>query len=650
MCTRAFEKTAAAICLLVVVAASTLVVAQDLTAPALREPSSATEPPIAQPPASQAPGSQSSTPPAVEAWRREMARTPFPKPGCYTSSYPRTEWQELPCSTAKAVPHGGTLNGDYSAQVLSQSISSATGSFDSVIGATGETDSLAGANNFSLQLNVLDNISSPLCDNSSCFGRKQYVYDSPGNVYIQYWLINQNQCPSATIGGNSWNYNNGKTTPPSAPGCYINGFQTPAPTQPITNLAALQLTGSLQSVELDINQPPYPKYPANDGVDFLGAGTQWTTAEFNVVGLGNGSTATLSPSPGTTVVVRTSVDNGTTNFPGAISGGITVESNTLTLIPPACPIGDPGAIVGEGLPGIVFTESNSPGVKSSCQCATGSNWDPNSATCVRCPARFTWDSNSAACLCTSPKTIAEACGTLQCAGNVPDGCGGTIACPANCSSGEVCGPPYGGVCCTPPVLGKNLPNQCPPICPACPLGYSCAAGEGAAYGVCVFNTRCEVGSHYCGLPEPGKGECLPQGQPCPTRSTCTPKTTAEACGGLQCAGNVSDGCGGTIACPASCPSGEVCNPGAKACCTPKTTAEACGASQCAGDVSNGCGGTIACPANCPSGEVCNADAKACLSPNTCPASCGPEGCIVVPPGINNNKSGGPLFICKNRLN
>ena len=75
-------------------------------------------------------------------------------------------------------------------------------------------------------------------------------------------------------------------------------------------------------------------------------------------------------------------------------------------------------------------------MKSSCQCAAGSNWDPNSATCFRSPARFTWDPNSAACLCTSPKTMAEACGTLQCAGNVPDGCGGTIACPANCSRAE----------------------------------------------------------------------------------------------------------------------------------------------------------------------------------------------------------------------
>ena len=127
MWTRAFIKTAAAICLLAIVAAPILVVAQDLPVPAPREPLSATQPPIVQPLASQPPGSPASTTPVRDAWRRQMTRTPFPKPGCYTSSYPSIRWQEVPCSTAKARPHGGTTNGDYSAQVTSQSISSATG-------------------------------------------------------------------------------------------------------------------------------------------------------------------------------------------------------------------------------------------------------------------------------------------------------------------------------------------------------------------------------------------------------------------------------------------------------------------------------------------------------------------------------------------
>ena len=165
--------------------------------------------------------------------------------------------------------------------------------------------------------------------------------------------------------------------------------------------------------------------------------------------------------------------------------------------------------------------------------------------------------------------MTEACGSSQCAGDVPDGCGGTIACPANCPSGEICNPIYGSPCCTSPVSGESLPNQCPPVCPKCPPGYRCAAGIGAATGYCVVDHLCPIGTHYC----PGEPSCLPgaTGIPCPSPPRCTPKTVAEACGSLQCAGNVSDGCGGTIACPANCPSGEVCNPinatGANFCCT-----------------------------------------------------------------------------------
>ena len=65
MWTRAFIKTAAAICLLAIVAAPILVVAQDLPVPAPREPLSATQPPIVQPLASQPPGSPATTTPVT---------------------------------------------------------------------------------------------------------------------------------------------------------------------------------------------------------------------------------------------------------------------------------------------------------------------------------------------------------------------------------------------------------------------------------------------------------------------------------------------------------------------------------------------------------------------------------------------------------
>src|SRR2546425_7179839 len=40
-----------------------------------------------------------------EAWRKSMARHPLPKKGCFTASYPSTEWKEVPCSTAPLPLH-----------------------------------------------------------------------------------------------------------------------------------------------------------------------------------------------------------------------------------------------------------------------------------------------------------------------------------------------------------------------------------------------------------------------------------------------------------------------------------------------------------------------------------------------------------------
>src|SRR6266436_7925428 len=78
---------------------------------------------------------------ALHDWRKGMARVPTPKKGCFTSSYPSTEWQEVPCTTAPARPYPPARGGgrpdqigngnDVSAQVTTGHISEAIGSFDS---------------------------------------------------------------------------------------------------------------------------------------------------------------------------------------------------------------------------------------------------------------------------------------------------------------------------------------------------------------------------------------------------------------------------------------------------------------------------------------------------------------------------------------
>jgi hypothetical protein len=41
---------------------------------------------------------------ALEDWRATMRRARLPKKGCFTSAYPSTQWQELPCTTAPKGP------------------------------------------------------------------------------------------------------------------------------------------------------------------------------------------------------------------------------------------------------------------------------------------------------------------------------------------------------------------------------------------------------------------------------------------------------------------------------------------------------------------------------------------------------------------
>ena len=104
------------------------------------------------------------------------------------------------------------------------------------------------------------------------------------------------------------------------------------PTQPISKLLGLRLIANnspgAYSVVLEASGTQYGGL--NDG-DVLGHRDQiWNTAEFNVFGAGNPGMANLTPNPGTTIVVRTNVDNGTTNPPQCSQAGFTNEQNNLT--------------------------------------------------------------------------------------------------------------------------------------------------------------------------------------------------------------------------------------------------------------------------------------------------------------------------------
>jgi sRNA-binding regulator protein Hfq len=302
----------------------------------------------------------------LENWRKNMPAQP-PRLGCFTSAYPSNQWQEVPCTTAPAVPFPPARgprpdtvgNGyDVSAQV-SGHISEAVGSFDSVTGVTSEsgTGTFGGPNAFTLQLNS-NFFASPACSGaanpSNCLGWQQFVYANvscPHCAFIQYWLINYNAtCPSG------WTASGGD--------CFTNSAAVNVPAQTITNLGNLSLTGQVNSGGNDIfiMAVGINVYSVQgvDTVVFLAQG--WQDAEFNVVGDCCGSQANFNT--GSTIVVRTSVNSGTLNAPSCLGQGFTGETNNLSFAAP------PAAIHGT-FPAILFTENSAGGAPSACASATG---------------------------------------------------------------------------------------------------------------------------------------------------------------------------------------------------------------------------------------------------------------------------------------
>jgi hypothetical protein len=290
----------------------------------------------------------------LEAWRKSMVATPRPPTGCFTASYPDTQWQEVPCTTApdrpyppKSGPPSETVgNGtDYSAEVTG-SISEAEGSFVSVTGVTSESG--AGiANAYSLQLNTqffTTTTCSGAANPSACRGWEQFVFSnsppSAGAAFIQYWLLDYaTKCPSG------WNKFQSS--------CYINSTQAASvPAQKIHTLGELTVTGTAaagsaeDSIVLAVGST---LYTAKGNNYFPDLGQNWQAAEFNVFGDGGGSEAVFNS--GSTIVVMTSVNNGTTSAPSAVEEGFTGETNNLTLT------GTP-VVSGGTSPSIEFTESN----------------------------------------------------------------------------------------------------------------------------------------------------------------------------------------------------------------------------------------------------------------------------------------------------
>ena len=155
----------------------------------------------------------------------------------------------------------------------------------------------------------------------------------------------------------------------------LNGALAPelrTPAQTTANLVNLTLTGLSDSGgadEVTMSWGGGGNLRSAPGNNLFNLTQDWKFAEFNVFGDGNGTQANFRN--GTTIVVKTSVDDGTTNAPSCPQNSYTGETNNLTLVPLCCPYG--GAS-----PAIEFMQGNA-GHTATCG-ATALIGDPHLAT------------------------------------------------------------------------------------------------------------------------------------------------------------------------------------------------------------------------------------------------------------------------------
>jgi hypothetical protein len=334
--------------------------------------------------AAKAPPKLNPTPSAdqLESWRQAIVHTKRPRKACFTAKYPATAWTEVPCIKppntpflhARGIRPSTVGNGtDFSAEPASGLISEADGLFDQVTGVTSEYMLLNGKQSpgvFSLQLNTQTFMTSACGQVSGCTGWQQFIFSNGGCggngsacAYIQSWLFNfGSTCPSgwtAAFGGCLINSANAVTFAPIA----------------ISQLATVRLTGQAagadDTVTLTVGDTVYSA-PGDSNIPDLGQ--HWQIAEFNIFGNGDASEAVFNT--GSTLVVRTVVDSGTTSPPTCDEQGFTGETNNLTLTSTAIPPPEnapvylmashlpvlPGYPASPFGPSLVFTESNADGV------------------------------------------------------------------------------------------------------------------------------------------------------------------------------------------------------------------------------------------------------------------------------------------------
>ena len=319
-----------------------------------------------------------------EEWHQSLLRLPHPAPGCYKAAFPRVEWKAVTCGTPPPYPvqpaHGaaghfvvGNGGSNDFAGHPTGTINGVDGTFPSVSAGLTESGPIANsgpsfADTYTLQINT-EQFTSAACagsPNPNCKGWEQFVYENNSgahDAYIQYWLIKYNApCPSAawtqfsfTMSTDIYCYQSTGTSSlmagQSVGTFHSNNLKMSASVTATSDQMIVTVTGDAAMVM---------------GNNAVAAAGGWTEGEFNIFGDGGNSSGggQAGFSPNSTLVVETTVHNGTKNPPACVMKSFTGETNSLTLVGTA-------PIPTQASPAIEFTESNIPGTAAACVAAAG---------------------------------------------------------------------------------------------------------------------------------------------------------------------------------------------------------------------------------------------------------------------------------------
>jgi hypothetical protein len=315
---------------------------------------------------------------SMDAWHDALVANKLPSAGCFTATYPSTQWSRIACVTPPHVyfpvprsqhPQLGQTVGDgndFTIDTTPHIISTATGAFPKVSGVK-TVVSGGSQGSYTLQLNSNFFQTAQCGSLANCVGWSQFVFFNPGPssnqgfLFIQDWLVatksSFTQCPP----GKGWE-NLGIGCVQNSPG------SVGLPALNVTDLASATVTGdaakSGDSIYMMVGKQAYGmKNIQGDGITDLSK--HWAGSEFNVIGNGGGDQAIFNS--GSKITVSIEANDGVKTKPTCpAQSGTTGETNNLFLVQA------PAKMQKYKYPSIEFSMSSKEGKTQTCNAAKGS--------------------------------------------------------------------------------------------------------------------------------------------------------------------------------------------------------------------------------------------------------------------------------------